>query len=91
VIRAYVVDASTGLPVANATVDVAITGPESLTLAAGPSDAAGLVEVLWQTQAPNKRGQGGTPTGSYNATVTNVVAAGYTWDGVMTSAAFTIQ
>jgi hypothetical protein len=91
VVRAYVVDASTGLPLANATVDIAISGPESATLTSGPSDANGLAEVTWQTQAPNKRGQGGTTPGSYSATVTNVVASGYTWDGVMTGTAFTIQ
>jgi hypothetical protein len=91
VVRAYVVDASTGLPVANATVDIAITGPEAHTLTSGPSDANGLAEATWQTQKPNKRGQGGTTLGGYTVTVANVVADGYTWDGVMTSTSITIQ
>jgi hypothetical protein len=91
VIRAYVVDAITGVPVANATVDLAITGPESLTLTAGPGDGNGLAEATWQTKSPNKRGQGGTTPGVYTVTVTNVVADGYTWDEVMTGATFTIQ
>jgi hypothetical protein len=91
VIRAYVVDISTGLAVANATVDLQISGPESLTLIAGPTDTAGLAEASWQTAAPNKKGQGGTTPGAYTVAVTNVTAAGYTWDGVATSASFAIQ
>jgi hypothetical protein len=92
VIMAYVVDETTGLPVANATVDIEISGPETTNLTTGPSDNnGGLAEVTWQTQEPNKRGQGGTAPGAYTATVTNVTASGYTWDGVMTSISFTIQ
>ncbi|MEJ2209598.1 MAG: multiheme c-type cytochrome [Anaerolineae bacterium] len=91
VIRAYVVDALTGLPLANATVDLAISGPEAATLSAGPSGADGLVEASWQTKAPNKRGQGGTTPGTYTVTVTNVTGDGFTWDGVPVSATFTLQ
>lgn len=92
VVRAYVVDTGTGLPVANATVDMAISGPEpDIPPISGPSDNAGMVEVSWATTAPNRKGQGGTAPGSYTVTVTNVVAAGYIWDGVTTSTAFTIQ
>jgi hypothetical protein len=91
VVRAYVVDAATGQPVVGATVDLAISGPESATLSAGPSDADGLAEATWQTKAPNKRGQGGTTPGSYTVTVTNVTGNGYTWDGVATGATFTLQ
>jgi hypothetical protein len=91
VIRAYVVDISTGLAVTNATVDLEISGPETLPLTAGPTDATGLAEASWQTAAPNKKGQGGTTPGAYTVAVTNVTAAGYTWDGVATSATFTIQ
>jgi hypothetical protein len=91
VVRALVVDASTGLPVANATVDVALTGPETNTLLLGPSDGDGWAEATWQTESPNKRGQGGTATGNYTAAVAGVVASGYSWDGVMTSTGFTIQ
>jgi hypothetical protein len=90
IFRAYVVDASTGLPVANATVDIAISGPESLNLTS-TSDSAGMAETSWMTSKPNKRGQGGTTPGTYTATVTNVTASGYAWDGVTTSASFTIQ
>jgi hypothetical protein len=90
VVRAYVTDANTGLPVANATVEIEISGPESAILTTD-SDSSGIAEATWQTQAPNKRGQGGTTPGSYTAAVRSVVAAGYTWDGVMTSTAFTIE
>jgi hypothetical protein len=91
VVRAYVIDAGTGLPVANATVDITISGPENINLSSGPSDNAGMVEVSWSTSAPNRKGQGGTTPGNYTASVTNVVASGYIWDGVTTSAAFQIQ
>ncbi|HEY5668827.1 MAG TPA: hypothetical protein VIS10_02440, partial [Anaerolineales bacterium] len=78
-------------PVANATVNLQISGPENVSLTSQPSDTNGMVEVSWQTVAPNKRGQGGTTTGTYTVTVTNVTATGYTWDGVTTSTTFTIQ
>jgi len=90
VIRADVVDGVTGLPLADATVDLLITGPESLTLVTGPSDAAGMAEVTWQTKAPGKRNPGTTP-GAYTVQTANVTAAGYHWDGVQTSTTFTIQ
>jgi hypothetical protein len=91
VLRAHVVDSSTGLPLANASVDLAITGPESLALSAGPSDSDGIAEATWNTQAPNKRGQGGTATGTYSATVTGVTADGYTWDGAVITRDLTLQ
>jgi len=89
VIRSTVVD-SNGNPVANATVTTGVTGPESTTLTA-TSDANGVAEASWNTQAPNKRGQGGTATGSYTATTSDVTADGYTWDGVARSVGFQIQ
>ncbi len=91
VVRAYVVDGSTGLPVANATVDLEISGPETHLLSSGPSDTGGIAEATWQTQKPNRRGQGGTTPGLYAATVTGVAADGYSWDAVATSVSFTVQ
>jgi hypothetical protein len=90
-VRAQVIDQVTELPVANATVEITIGGPETVTLNSNPSDADGWAEATWQTQKPNKRGQGGTATGSYTASVTNVTASGYHWDGVTTNTTFTIQ
>jgi hypothetical protein len=90
VIRAYVVDGVTGLPVADATVDLLITGPESLTLVTGPSDANGMAEATWQTQGPRKNNPGTLP-GTYTVQTANVTAASYHWDGVQTSTTFTIQ
>jgi hypothetical protein len=90
VIRAYVTDGS-GNPISNATVEITIGGPETTSLNSNPSDANGLAEATWNTQAPNRKGQGGTTTGSYQATVTNVTATGYHWDGVTTNTTFTIQ
>jgi hypothetical protein len=91
VLQAHVVDAATGQPVAEAVVEIKITGPETHILTSGPSDAAGVAEATWNTQSPNKRGQGGTATGGYTVTVTGLTAGGYTWDGVMTSIAITIN
>jgi hypothetical protein len=90
-VRARVLDGVTGLPIANATVEIVIGGPETTTLNTGPSDADGWAEATWQTQKPNKKGQGGTTPGLYTATTTNVTASGYHWDGVTTSTTFTIQ
>ena len=90
-IRATVLDEATGLPVPNATVNIDITGPQAASLTTGPSDGNGVAEATWQTQAPNRKGQGGTTPGSYTATTTDVTASGYTWDGVMTATAFNLQ
>jgi hypothetical protein len=90
VVRARVVDAA-GLPVANSTVAVEISGPETHTLTAGPSDGNGTAEATWQTLKPNKRGQGGTTPGAYTATVVGVTATGYVWDNAATSADFSVQ
>jgi hypothetical protein len=90
VIRARVTDAS-GNPIANATVEVTIGGPETATLNSNPSDADGWAEATWQTQKPNKKGQGGTIPGPYTSTTTNVTASGYHWDSVTTSVHFSIQ
>jgi hypothetical protein len=90
VIRVYVVDGVTGLPVADATVDLLITGPESTTLTTGPSDATGMAEASWQTKAPARNKPGTTP-GTYTAETKNVTAAGYHWDGVTTAVTFSVQ
>jgi hypothetical protein len=89
IIRSTVLD-SDGQPVSGATVTTDISRPAGVTLTA-TSDASGVAEASWNTQAPNKRGQGGTATGSYTATTSDVTADGYAWDGVPTSATFTLQ
>jgi hypothetical protein len=90
VFRAHVVDNLTGLPLPGATVDLLITGPETLTLVTGLSDANGVAEGAWQTARPTRRNPGTTP-GAYTVQVKGVTATGYHWDGVTTSANFTIQ
>jgi len=90
VVRAYVQD-DQNKPLANATVDINITGPVTVSLITGPSDAAGIAEATWSTSKPNKKGVGGTPLGTYSATTVNVTADGYTWDGITTATTFTIQ
>lgn len=88
--HAHVTDKN-GNPISNATVEVVMGGPETVTLNTGPSDADGWAEATWQTQKPNKKGQGGTAPGLYTATTTNVTASGYHWDSVTTGTTFTIQ
>ena len=90
VIRAKVLDGG-GAPVANASVNIAIDGPETTSLTSGPSDAAGWAEATWNTQKPNRKGQGGTTPGTYTAATTGVTASGYHWDSVTTGTSFTIQ
>jgi len=85
-----VVDNATGLPLTDATVDLLITGPESLALTSGTSDAAGVAEALWKTKSPGKKTPGTTP-GTYTIQVKAVTASGYHWDGVSTSQTFIIQ
>ena len=85
---------NSGTPVSGATVSIAISDPESVTvvtLTSGPSDANGVAEVTWNTSAPNKKGQGGTATGPYTATVAGVTASGFTWDQAATGETFTIS
>jgi hypothetical protein len=96
VIRALVKDTSG--PIANAVVDIEIAGPEIHNLTTGPSDDEGWAEAKWKTSAPPKgKGKKGgtsslaTTTGPYTATVTNVDAGGYTWDGIRTYKSFTLK
>jgi hypothetical protein len=86
ILQATVADANTGLVLSNAKVTLAITGPESTTLISGPSGTDGIAEAVWQTLSPGKKGQVGTIIGSYTATVTEVSATGFTWDGVAVQA-----
>jgi hypothetical protein len=92
VIKALVIDTTAILqtPIANATVEITIGGPETITLNSGPSDADGWAEATWNTKAPGRKNPG-TTLGNYTATTTNVTATGYHWDGVTTSTTFDIQ
>ena len=89
VFRVKVVDASNAA-VANATAEITISGVQSALIVSGPSNNEGIAEAKWQTSAPNKRGVGGTQTGTYTGTLTKISASGYLWDGVQTSLGFTV-
>ncbi len=91
VIRVRVTDVTTQAPVPNATAQITISGPQSVVLTSGPSGSDGTVEVQWNTSAPNRRGVGGTPLGSYTATATDVTATGYSWNGTRAYVGFTLQ
>ena len=89
VVRATIKD-SGNRAVADATATVAISGPQSFTMTVGPSNSSGIADGIWKTSAPNKKGVGGTPPGSYTGTVSAVTASGYTWDGISTQVTFTV-
>ena len=76
-----------GDPVVGATVTSSITGPETATVTSSASDASGVAEASWQTSTPNRKGAGGTLTGSYTVTTTDVSG---NWDGVAASATFNL-
>jgi PKD repeat protein len=88
IIRATVTDS--GGTVSGAIVVFDISGPESTTITSGPSDSNGIAEARWKTSAPKGK-KGGTQTGEYTATVTNVTADGYVWDEIGTSTTFNVQ
>jgi hypothetical protein len=93
VVQALVFDES-GTPLADATVGIEINdagGNPIASLLTDPSGADGWAEATWPTQKPNKKGQGGTPAGSYDAVTVTVTASGYAWDGVMTATQINIQ
>ena len=82
--EATVVDGNDVLT-AGAVVNLVITGPTSLTLTTGVSNASGIATATWQTNK-GKKGKG-----DYTVTVTGVTLDTYLWNGVQTSTTFTIQ
>ena len=90
VVRVHVIDGATGLPLAGATVDLTIDGPELVSLITGQTDNQGMAEATWKTSAP-KGNNPGTPTGAYTATTAGLTRDGYTWDGVPTAHGFVLQ
>jgi len=82
---------SAGADVAGATVHVTVTGPITVELTSSASGADGIAELHWQTQAPNRKGNGGTPPGTYTARVTGLSSNSYVWDGVWAAQEFDIN
>jgi hypothetical protein len=72
-------------------VTISRAGTPVATLEPATTDSTGRFEVNWQTQKPNKKGQGGTPTGSYSTAVTDITLSGYSWDGQAGGVSFTLQ
>jgi hypothetical protein len=89
VVRARVLDESE-MPIADATVEILIAGPQRVALESGPSDADGWAEVTWSTTAA-EGDQAGTVADTYSAVTKNVKVSGYVWDGVSTSVVFLVQ
>ncbi|MEJ2309244.1 MAG: Ig-like domain-containing protein [Gammaproteobacteria bacterium] len=86
-LRALTVD-SQGDPLEGATLVYAISGPASATVTSEPSGADGFAYAEWSTTS---KGKNPTPTGDYTATVAELTANGYAWDGVATSIRFALQ
>jgi hypothetical protein len=86
IIRSVVTDSNDN-PVSGAIVSSAISGLESTTVISGSSDANGIAEAEWQTSAPKKNGTGGTATGSYTVTTSDVTG---NWNNIATSATFNL-
>ena len=72
-------------------VSVSSGGTAVAALESGPTDSTGRFEATWRTQKPNKKGQGGTPPGSYTVTVTGVSLGGYGWDGNQVGTSISVQ
>ncbi len=89
VFRAHVQD-QTGQNVAGAAVQLTITGPVNPPPLNAMTNSQGIAEASWATSAPNRRGLGGTATGSYQVAVTGVTLSGYSWDNVKTASSFTL-
>jgi hypothetical protein len=85
-------DVSTGLPVANGIAEISINNSENTILISEPTGTDGVAEATWRTSAPRgKRKKSGTIPGTYEATVTNLVADDYMWEGDMSVTTFVIQ
>ncbi len=89
VVFRMLVQDSNGSPVSGATVNLSISGPINASTSA-VSGSNGIAEASWATSAPNKRGAGGTLTGSYTAVVTNVIDD-LLWDGISKTQIFSLS
>jgi hypothetical protein len=79
------------LPGAAVEVTINQGGAAITTLSSGSTDSQGRFEVSWQTQRPNRKGNGGTPTGSYTAHISGIFLNGYQWDEKPASAGIIIR
>jgi hypothetical protein len=86
----FIVEDDSHVPLGGATTNFTISGPESASLVSTVSGGDGSSEAAWQTARPNKKGQGGTQSGTYTATVTAINIPGYEWDGVASEVSFSV-
>jgi hypothetical protein len=92
VIQGYVVGSEGPISGARAQLDIRDeTGSRVIGLVSETSTQNGSFQVTWATSKPNKKGVGGTDTGSYTAVVTYVDIGGFSWDGIQTSVVITVQ
>lgn len=75
VIRGQVLSSDIALIDAVVTVSIGAGADSVLADLSAVSDSDGQFELVWQTTAPNKKGQGGTEPGDYDATVTDVITS----------------
>ena len=90
VIRLLVDDAA-GSPVTGATVQLTVSGPENANLVSSGSGPDGIAEASWATNAPNRKGNGGTASGTYTITVSGLESPGHDWDGTAATTTITLN
>ncbi|RTR33535.1 Ig-like domain-containing protein [Shewanella atlantica] len=78
------------LPISGATVNFLVDGTESTEFTSVVSNENGIAQASWSTDAPNKKGVGGTAVGEYVVFINGVTASGYVWDQIQTSKTFQI-
>ena len=90
VVRLLVRDKN-GSPLGGATVNLQVSGAVNAELSSSTSDNSGAAEAAWQTSAPNRKGNGGTPAGSYEIRVSGLSSSTHSWNQVMDSRLITIN
>lgn len=91
VILSYITDTSNGQPVIGATVEIALSDSKNTILVSEPSNSDGVAEAIWETSTPKGKKQGGTALGTYLATLINVTADSFIWNGSIAGAIFNIE
>jgi hypothetical protein len=91
VILSYITDTSNGQPVIGATVEIALSDSKNTILVSEPSNSDGVAKAIWETSTPKGKKRGGTAIGTYLATLINVTADSFIWNGSIAGAIFNIE
>ena len=91
IIRIYIENSSDDLPVTGAIAQITIDDSDNTILISEPSGSDGVAEARWETSAPKGKKPGDTLLGTYHATLTNITADGFIWDGNEVGVSFIIE